>query len=382
MSRFLAILAATLCVLGTSMRSIGQDAAAQPAAAAASFGQDLPVLLDDDLSEPPYNRYKSIGPGESEWSKGKQWSIHAPAGFVLPIKGGRDALLSARLSFPRLEEGQKSQTRLGLVYANSQVGVLAFLRERTGDKTTSQIHVLKMPDIIGPIAGSPRTHEIDGDLPSGDWQFAVRAGAVTMSEGGKEIGRGTFDTHTVPIVGLAIAQPEGTVIVRRLTLRAAEFPAEFSDQQREQAIAASQLNQEAGTLLRSKKFAEAIAKGKEVIAAYKKLHGDKHHDTANALYNMSTILKQAGQTGDAVPFLEQSLAIRKELFGEDHPDTAHLEMEMTTALVELNRLDAAFPHCMAANLSFFLHYGSDHPATTATRQMLEKLPRPKSEDET
>lgn len=367
MTRFLLAAACLCCVLPSFLRAAEVE---------------LPLVFEDDLSEPPFNDFKSLGRGESEWAQGKQWVIHAPAGFVRPLQAGRDAQLTVRLSFPRLDDGQKAETRLGLVYANSQVGVIAFRRERTGDKFKNQIIIVRMPDIVGPLGTPLRTIELSDEVPSGDWKFSIRAGAVTISCDGKEIGRGTFETRTTPIIGFAIHQPIGDLIVRRMSLSASKFPAEVSGQQREQAIAASQLNQEARALLQSKKYDGAIAKGREVIAAYKKLYGDEHHDTANALFNMATILKQAGDTKEAVPFLEQALAIRKTLFGEDHPDTAQLEMELTVLLVERKQLEAAFPHCLSANFSFVLYYGSENQSAILTRQILEKLPRPQREDET
>jgi tetratricopeptide (TPR) repeat protein len=227
-----------------------------------------------------------------------------------------------------------------------------------------------------------RSFKLEEDLPSGEWTLAVRAGALTIACDGKELGRTSFETAIAPIIGAAIAQPLGQVTVQRMTLRGSSFPADLSAQQREQGLAASQLNNEVGQLLRNKEYDEATTKGHQVVAMYKKLHGAEHPDVANAKFNLGMVYKYAGKSGEAVKFLKEALAVRQSLFGEDHPDTAQIEMELTVLLVDRKELKEAFGHCMAAHFSYQLYYGDENRTTIVTRQMLDKLPRPKREDET
>lgn len=384
MKRFSANALLGLCVAAFWCLGDGAEpAAAQPKPAAEpQRAVELPLVFDDDLSEAPYNRYKTLGPGESEWKAGN-WVLKAPAGFVMPAKTDRDAQLSVRMSFPRLaKDGEASETRLGFVYANNQVGVVTFLRKREGEKTVGQVLVLRQPDIVGPVGLTLRKFDLKEDLPSGNWVLQVRAGALTITCDGKEIGRGALETHTVPIIGVAIVQPFGSVTLQRVTLRGTKFPAELSGQQREQGLAAATLNNEVGNLLRAKKYAEAMEKARQVVPMYRKLYGQQHHDVASALFNLGVVLKQGGEKADAVTFLEEALAVRQRLFGADHPDTAQVEMELTVVLVDLKRLEAAFPHCMAAHFSFNSYYGDENRSTILTRQILDKLPPPKKEDET
>lgn len=358
-------------------------AAAEPAGTSApAKPAELPLVFDEDMSSLPIERFKSLGPGGANWKKDSHWTIQAPAAFFRQVKAGRDAQLAVRMEFPRLKEGETSETRLGLVYQNNQVGVITFQRRREGEKTLGQIQMQRQPDIFGDLGVASRKLELKDDLPNGSWTFQIRAGAVTLTCDGKEIGRGTFETRTSPIFGFAIAQPSGAVTIQRMTLRASGSPAELSGQQREQAVAAATLNDEAGRLMRSKQHVEAMLKARQVVPLYEKLYGRDHHDVANALFNLGLVLKHGGELPESVKAFEEALAIRQRLFGLDHPDTAQIEMELTVVLVDLMRLEAAFPHCMAAHFSFVSYYGDDNRSAILSRQILDKLPRPKKEDET
>ncbi|MEX2026441.1 MAG: tetratricopeptide repeat protein, partial [Pirellulaceae bacterium] len=123
-------------------------------------------------------------------------------------------------------------------------------------------------------------------------------------------------------------------------------------------------------------------KAHQVVAMYRKLHGEEHPDVANALVNLGMVYKHDGKSGDAVKHLKEALKVRQALFGEDHPDTAQIEMELTVLLVDRKELKEAFPHCLSAHFSYQLYYGDDNRTTIVTRQMLDKLPRPQREDET
>ncbi len=374
------LLTTAACCWALAWASVAGLLAAEPAASPKL--SELPLIVDERLTEAPFNRFKPLVPGESEW-KANTWIVKAPAGYVLPLRSGRDAHLAVQMSFPRLaREGDTSETRLGLVYLNNTVGVVALLRKRDGEKTVAEIHVMSQPDIVGPVTVPRRRFNFKEDLPAGTWTLAVRAGALTIACDGKELGRASYETQISPIIGIAIAQPSGSVTVQRMTLRGSSFPPDLSAQQREQGQAATNLNNEVGQLLRSKQYAEATTKAHQVVAMYEKLHGREHPDVANALFNLAMVHKHDGKSGEAVKFLEESLQQRQSLFGVDHPDTAQLEMELTVLLVDRKQLQEAFPHCMAAHFSYALYYGDDYRSTILTRQILDKLPRPKPEDET
>ncbi|HUE70267.1 MAG TPA: tetratricopeptide repeat protein, partial [Pirellulaceae bacterium] len=370
------------CLLVVLAMGLGGRLHGQQPAAESKLAR-LPVIFDERMADAPVGRFKPIVPGESEWKADTHWIVKAPAGYVLPVRAGRDAHLAVKLTFPRLaREGEMSETRLGLVYLNNTVGVVAMLRTRKGDRTLGEIHVMSQPDIVGPVSVTRRSIKLEEDLPSGEWTLAVRSGALTIACDGKELGRASLETKIAPIIGTAIAQPSAFVTVERMTLRATSFPADLSAQQREQGIAASTLNGEVGQLLRSRKYEDAIPKAHQVVAMYKKLHGAEHPDVANALFNLAMVYKHDGQSGDAVKYLKEALKVRQALFGEDHPDTAQIEMELTVLLVDRKELEEAFPHCLSAHFSYQLYYGDDNRTTIVTRQMLDKLPRPKREDET
>ena len=370
-------------LFGLALMGVNQPASAQEKPAADSKLAQLPVIFDEKLADPPVGRFKPIVPGESEWKPNTHWIVKAPVAYVLPVRSGRDAHLTVDLTFPRLaRDGDLSETRLGLVYQNNTIGVVALLRKRTGEKTKGEIHVMSQPDIVGPVLVARRSFKLEDDLPSGNWTLAVRAGALTIGCDGKELGRAALETQIAPIIGTAIAQPAGIVTVKRMTLRGSSFPADLSTQQQEQGQAASNLNNEVGLLLRARKYDQAATKGLQVISMFKKLHGAEHPDVASSLFNLAMVYKYDGKPGEAVKCLKEALAVRQALFGPDHPETAQVELELTVLLVDRKELAEAFPHCLSAHFSYQLYYGNEHRTTIVSRQMLEKLPRPKREDET
>jgi hypothetical protein len=372
-----------LACLLASLIWIASTSAAEPAAAAGAQAAPLKLILDEDLTTQPFSRWKTLTPGESEWKVRDEWELRGGSAIAHPLRAGITGELTFALAFRPLAKSQDaSGTRIGLVYANGQVGIVSLQRKREGDKTTAVVQVLRQPDILSPIGVTARTFELKDDMPKGTWKIAFRAGAINISCDGKEVGQASLETHTVPIMGVAIAQESGVVGLKRLSLRATDFPPELSSQQREQAASASSVNNEALTLYRQQKFAEATVKSREALERFRKLHGEQHPDVANALYNLATVLRRDGKGAEAIPLFEKAIEIRRQLFGADHPDTGLLHMELAGLLVERMQLEEAFPHCLAANGSFARYYGPEDRTTIVTQQMLDKLPRPKRKDET
>jgi hypothetical protein len=344
---------------------------------------ELPLLFDEDNKTFPLERFKTVRQGGAEWQMGKRWTWQETIQLVRPLPIGIKAELAATLEFPPLaKDGDQAETRLGFVFADGQIGSVAFVRVLKDSKTTGEIRVLREMGGPRPLGIAVRSFPQKEDLPNGTYTLQLRGGALTISLDGKELGSGCWETHFAPAVGVVIGQESGKTSCLRLTLRGAGFPEPLTPERKDLATKATALNEEAMSFYKAKKYEEALAKTKEALVLYRQAHGDKHNDVANALYNVATVLKNMEQTAEAIPFYEEAIQIRTKLFGEDHPDVALLEMEFTTVLVGRQMLKEAFPHCLAAHFSFSKYYGSENKNTIVTQQLLDKLPRPEKQDET
>jgi len=350
---------------------------------AATKSTELAVLFDEDNKTFPLERFKTVRQGSSEWSMDKGWTWQDTIQLVRPTKIGTQAELSAKLSFlPLAKEGDSAETRLGFVFGDGQIGNIAFVRTRKDGKTTGELRFLREFGGPPPLGLTVRSFPLKEDFASATYVLKVRCGAVTVTQDGKEIAAGCFESHFAPAAGVVIGQEKGATTCLRLTLRGAEFPAEFTPERQELVKQASALNEEGKALYQEKKFDEAAAKAKEALELYRKAHADKHNDVANSLHNVATVLRNTEKPADAIPYYEEAIKIRGELFGVDHPDVALLELELTSLLVGRQKLKEAFPHCLAAHFSFAKYYGPENKNTIVTQQLLDKLPRPDKPDET
>jgi|GEM_PF-5741042 hypothetical protein len=345
--------------------------------------EELALLFDEDNKTFPLERFKTVRPGASEWKMGVSWTWKETIQLVRPLQIGTHAELAATLEFPPLaKDGDQAETRLGFVFADGQIGSVAFVRVRKEGRTTGELRVLREMEGPRPLGLTARSFVQKEDLPAGTYTLRVRCGALTISHSGKELGAGCFETHFAPAVGVVIGQEKGDTSCTHLTLRSTGFPAEFTAERSALVKQASALNEEGKAFFGAKKYDEALAKTKEALALYRKAHGDKHNDVANSLHNVATVLRNTEQSAEAIPFYEEAIKIRQKLFGEDHPDVALLELEFTSLLVGRKKLAEAFPHCLGAHFSFSKYYGSEDKNTIVTQQLLDKLPRPEKADET
>lgn len=355
----------------------------EPAAGDGSGKAELRLFFDEDLATFPLERFKTIRNGESEIKLGEHWIWKSGIAFVRPLRVGTTAELTAKFEFPPLaKDGDSAETRIGWVFADQQVGTVAFVQTHKEGKTTGEIRVLREMGGARPFGLTMRSFPLEGEIPGGEWKLRVRSGALMIEHEGKEIGYGSFETHNAPIIGVSLAQESGNVKNRGLTLRGTEFPGELSAENKELLAKASALNQEGLGFYKEKKLDEAAEKTLAALEIYRQVHGAGHNDVANSLHNVATVLRDSGKTAESIPYYEEAIKVRSALFGADHPDVALLEMELTSTLVTRMELEAAFLHCLRANASFSRYYGPENRHTKVTGQMLEKLPRPKDKDET
>jgi len=79
------------------------------------------------------------------------------------------------------------------------------------------------------------------------------------------------------------------------------------------------------------RYKEAIAVGKDLLAAREKTLGKNHPDVARNLWNLGWLYSTIGQYGEAEMVLKRSLEIREKRLGKNHPDVG-------TSLYDLGQL--------------------------------------------
>jgi hypothetical protein len=339
----------------------------------------LPLIFDEDLSDATrlFREFKSVRSGEQGMEIGKSWTWKAGVSLVRPVRVGTQAEIAINWQFPELpKDGDASESRLGFVFADKQIGWVAFVRQREKGTTKAELRVLR--EVGDPKSKQTlvRTLPAEADFAAGPWSLKVRCGAATVWHKDKRIGAGHFETRFAPIMGIVLAQETGQVTVKRLTLRGTEFPKPLSPEKAEMLAMASGLNEEGKAFYLEKKYDEAAEKTQAALELYKKVHADTHNDVANSLHNVAIVLRDGGRKVEAVSFYEQAIKLRQKLFGEDHPDTGRLEMELGALLAQQGKLSEAFPHCLRAYLSFSAYHGPDHPLSVTTHKLLDKLPPP------
>ena len=331
------------------------------------------VVFQEDFATLPLDRFKNTRGGELHWEMGKQMTIKEGVALVRPAQVGPTASLEMDLDFLPLEkEGDKSETRIGFVLASRVIASAALHRERQGEGVASRIRFLvESEDGQGRVA---RQTDLPAELAAGKYTFRFRYGLIEVLKDNDVLATACYETHHIPIVGVTWTQESGGSICRGLTLRGSEFPKPHPSQ--DKLAEASRFNEEGGAQYRAKNFAAALEATKKGLELYEAVLGDSHHDTANSLSNIATILQANEQPAEAVEYFDRAIKIRESLMGPEHPDTALLNMQAATSLVKLEKLAEAHPYCLKAFFAFHAAYGNEHAATDALQKMLDKLPRP------
>ncbi|MFI5455263.1 MAG: tetratricopeptide repeat protein [Isosphaerales bacterium] len=83
------------------------------------------------------------------------------------------------------------------------------------------------------------------------------------------------------------------------------------------------MNEQAVTLLRQGKYAQAMLLVEKALEIRRRLLTDDHPDTAQSYNNVAGILWKQGKYTQAQPLLEKVLEINRRLLTDDHPHTAH-----------------------------------------------------------
>ncbi len=107
----------------------------------------------------------------------------------------------------------------------------------------------------------------------------------------------------------------------------------------------------------------------------RRVWGDVHHQTADALTNLGVVSSMAGAPALAEPYHLEALAIYEQVYGENSPDVARAVGNLAIVYAETGRLAEAATYFERSLRVHEAIYGPDHPnvAQTLTNLGLQRL---------
>jgi tetratricopeptide (TPR) repeat protein len=178
-----------------------------------------------------------------------------------------------------------------------------------------------------------REVKISSPAPDGVWLLRYRHGLLTLIQGTNPLGSADLQLLGIPVAGVSWTQKGGEVACEGMILKG-EPLREVSAADQETLQRASRLNEEAGRLLREKKFEAALAKMEEASALYVEGHGENHHDSANSFANRATILESLGRMEEAGKLWVKAVEIQEKVLGPTHPHTTLMRFNLGKNLFE------------------------------------------------
>jgi len=116
-----------------------------------------------------------------------------------------------------------------------------------------------------------------------------------------------------------------------------------------------------GRLRSEKKYDEAIAVWRRILAILEKSLGANHPDVATSLSNLAFLLNTQGRYAAAEPLYRRSLVIRETALGPDHPDVASSLNNLAMLLSDQGQYAAAEPLYRRSLAIREKALGPDHP---------------------
>ena len=86
-----------------------------------------------------------------------------------------------------------------------------------------------------------------------------------------------------------------------------------------------------------KRFVDAEAGFREVLAIRERRYGDDAMATRNSLNNLAMLLGSTDRDGEAIPYFERALAAERRALGDSHPDTLVLSHNLAMALRDVGQ---------------------------------------------
>jgi Tetratricopeptide repeat len=90
-----------------------------------------------------------------------------------------------------------------------------------------------------------------------------------------------------------------------------------------------------------RRYAEADAQNRELLAADQRVFGSEHSSTAKTMENLTSLLINEGHLSEAEKMSRETLAIRSHSLGPDHPTTLTSKINLSIVLLKEGRLGEA-----------------------------------------
>lgn len=120
-------------------------------------------------------------------------------------------------------------------------------------------------------------------------------------------------------------------------------------------------------------YAEAMPLAREVLQIREQELGPEHLEVAEALFNLSLLLKGTNQMEEAEALMRRDLAINEAAYGPESQSVAVRLRILAGLLQDANRLADAEP-LMRRSLSIYeTNYGPEYPEVASVRNDLEAL---------
>jgi tetratricopeptide (TPR) repeat protein len=117
-------------------------------------------------------------------------------------------------------------------------------------------------------------------------------------------------------------------------------------------------------------FAQAVDRGKDVLADRERILGDTHPDTLTSRNNLATAYQAAGRLDQAIPLYERTLNDQQRIKGDAHPSTLSARNNLAAAYDSAGRLDEAIPLYERALADRERVLGDSHRDTLSSRNNL------------
>jgi CHAT domain-containing protein/Tfp pilus assembly protein PilF len=132
---------------------------------------------------------------------------------------------------------------------------------------------------------------------------------------------------------------------------------------------------EAITLNKAGKYAEAAARGERALVLWEAVLGGTHLEVAKCLDLLGGVYQQQGNFAQAEPLLQRGLTIREAALGKDHPDIANSLYNLANLYVAQGMRGRAEPLYQRALAIREAALGKDHPDVAQVLNNLANLYR-------
>jgi CHAT domain-containing protein/Tfp pilus assembly protein PilF len=141
-----------------------------------------------------------------------------------------------------------------------------------------------------------------------------------------------------------------------------QVPSSFFTLEKEEIIAADQLNQQVIKLYNQGKYEEAIPLAKRILAIREKILGENHPSFAASLNNLALLYDSQGEQAQAEPLYQRALAIKEKALGKDHPEVATSLNNLASLYVSQGKYVKAEPLYQRAIDIDRKNLGNNHPS--------------------